>query len=337
MKEINIGVIGVGYWGKNYVRIFSDMNCLKGIADIDHTKKIIADKYRTKFENDYKKLLPLVDAVVIVTPPKLHYRVAKDCLEMGKHVLIEKPFVLDEGEANDLISVARDNSKILMVGHVFEYNSAVNKIKELISKRLLGDIYYIYSTRTNLGIVRKDVNAMWNFAPHDISILLYLINDFPCEVMAKGQCYLQKDIEDVVFMTITFPNNIIAHIHVSWLDPYKIRRMTFVGSEKMLVYDDVSNEEQIKIYDKGIIIDKGWDDFGDFRFKTRFGDITVPSFTIVEPLKIQCEHFLECIKNNKIPRSDGRSGLKVLRVLSAAQKSLDNGGHSVKIKPIKEL
>ncbi|ODS37466.1 MAG: hypothetical protein A7315_13490 [Candidatus Altiarchaeales archaeon WOR_SM1_79] len=330
---LKIGVIGAGYWGKNHVRVFSELGCLFGVSDTDPSKKILAEKHGAKFFTDYKEMLDEVDAVSIVVNADLHYNVAKECLLAGKHILIEKPFVLNEKEGEDLIKIAKDNNLKIMVGHIFKYNAAVRKIKEYIDNGTLGNLYYIYSTRVNLGIVRKDLNAMWNFAPHDISILLHLLESEPYEVIAKGHCYLQKDIEDVVFMTLSFPNDILAHVHVSWLDPHKIRRTTFVGSEKMLVYDDVSTEEQIKIYDKSIVVDKsGWDSFGDFQFKTRSGDVVIPNFKMNEPLKVECQHFLDCIENDETPLSDGVEGLKVLKILNAAQKSLKEGGKQVKIE-----
>ena len=331
---LKIGVIGAGYWGKNHVRVFSELNCeLVGIADSDPAKESLAKKHGTKFFTDYKELLKKVDAVSIVVPADLHYTVAKECLLAGKHVLIEKPFVLDEKEGEELIKIARANNLKIMVGHIFKYNAAVRKIKEYIDNGTLGNLYYIYSTRVNLGIVRKDLNAMWNFAPHDISILLHLLESEPYEVVAKGHCYLQKDIEDVVFMTLSFPNNVLAHVHVSWLDPHKIRKITFVGSEKMLVYDDVSTDEQIKIYDKSIIVDKsGWDSFGEFQFKTRSGDVVIPTFKMNESLKVECQHFLDCIENDEKPLSDGVEGLKVLKILNAAQKSLKEEGKPIKIQ-----
>lgn len=329
-----IGVIGAGYWGKNHVRIFSEIECdFVGIADTTPDKRALAEKYKTKFFTDYKEMLKEVDAVSIVVPAELHYKVAKECLLAGKHVLIEKPFVLDEKEGEELIKIAEANNLKIMVGHIFEYNAAVRKIKDYITEGTLGNLYYVYSTRVNLGIVRKDLNAMWNFAPHDISILLYLLESEPYEVVAKGHCYLQKDIEDVVFMTLSFPNSILAHVHVSWLDPHKLRKMTFVGSEKMLVYDDVSNEEKIRIYDKSVVVDKtGWDSFGEFQLKTRNGDVVIPNLKMNEPLKVECQHFLDCIENNENPISDGIEGLKVLKILNAAEKSLKEGGKPINIQ-----
>ena len=329
-----IGVIGAGYWGKNHVRVFSELECsLVGVADTNAGKKALAEKYAAKFFTDYAEMLEEVDAVSIVVPAESHYKVARECLLARKHVLIEKPFVLDVKEGEELIKIADENDLKIMVGHIFKYNAAVRKIKDYLSDGTLGKLYYVYSTRVNLGIVRRDLNALWNFAPHDISILLYLLESEPYEVAAKGHCYLQNNIEDVVFMTLSFPDDVLAHIHVSWLDPHKLRKTTFVGSDKMLVYDDVSNTEKIRIYDKGVVVDKkGWDSFGEFQLKTRSGDVVTPNFEMTEPLKVECQHFLDCIKDNKKPLSDGVEGLKVLKILKAADKSLKEGGRPVEIK-----
>jgi predicted dehydrogenase len=216
-----------------------------------------------------------------------------------------------------------------MVGHTFEYNPAVWKIKELLTSRAIGDLYYIYSNRVNLGRVQRDINALWSIAPHDISILLYLLDSLPLTVSARGATFVSEKIEDVVFVLLTFPNNVIAHIHASWLDPSKLRQMTLVGSEKMIVYDDVDPEAKLKIYDKGVY--KRGTAFGEFQLKVHSGDIYIPRIELSEPLRNECSHWLECIRAHKQPQTDAENGLRVVRVLEAAQRSLDQNGATVVI------
>jgi predicted dehydrogenase len=215
-----------------------------------------------------------------------------------------------------------------MVGHTFEYNPAVRKVRELISSGAIGDLHYLYSTRVNLGIVRSDTNALWNLAPHDISIFIYVTGLKPVKVRTTGSSYIRKEIEDTVFMTLDFPNNVSGHIHASWLDPGKIREMTVVGTKKMIVYDDLDNEAKVKIYDKGVFVKED----EAFRLAYRYGDITMPLIDSTEPLKVETSHFLECIEEEKTPLSDGESGLRVVKVLEAAQRSLKNDGIPVEIR-----
>jgi predicted dehydrogenase len=243
--------------------------------------------------------------------------------------MVEKPIAMKTDEANELIQIADKNDKIIMVGHTFLYNEAVRKAKQYIDSGDLGDIYYILSQRLNLGRVRQDVNAMWNLAPHDISIILYWLNEFPSDIDAKGYTFLQDEIEDVVFMNLVFPSGRAAHIHVSWLDPGKIRKMTIVGSKKMLVYDDVSSDMKLTIYDKGI--DKRniirdlpeIENFGRFHFLHRTGDIHIPKIDLKEPLDVECRSFIESIINGKNVLTDGRNGKAVVEILETAQNTLD--------------
>lgn len=335
---IKIGLIGTGYWGKHHLRTFAKLDCeLVGIADIDISKESLAREYSIKFFTDYKKLLKKVEAVSIVTPPSTHFSIAKKALKKGKHVFIEKPFVFEKRQATELISIAEKQKKVLMIGHIYLYHPAIAELKKLLLSGELGNVYYIISQRLNLGIVRSDVNSLWNFAPHDLSILLYLLGELPTEVSCQGQSYLQKNIEDITFVTLRFPDNILAHIILSWLHPAKIRELTLVGSRKMAVFDDVDQASQLKIYDKGVDIqnlekDQTWANFGEFKMKTRFGDILTPILDSREPLEFELSQFLECIKNGNKPRSDGESGLHVLSILQAASKSLKKGGKPVAIK-----
>lgn len=333
---IRIGVIGTGYWGKHHLRIFSKLPCdLIGIADIDPAKEILAKEYKVKFYTDYKKLLKKVDAVSIVTPALTHYQIAKKALKMRKHVFIEKPFVFLKKQARDLIKLSKIGERILMIGHIFLYHPAIIELKKLITSGDLGKIYYVLSQRLNLGIVRSDVNSLWNFAPHDLSIILYLLSKLPRSVICTGQSFLQKNIEDITFLTLKYHDDTIVYITLSWLHPAKVRELTIVGSKKMAVFDDVDMNFPIKIFDKGVDIqkiDREWNTFGEFKMKTRFGDVVTPTLEVIEPLEAELNHFLESIRNKSPVRSDGENGLQVLAILEAATKSMKKGGKIVEIK-----
>lgn len=333
-SPIRIGLIGYGYWGPNLARNFHSLpNAhLAAIADADVNRlDEPARLYNTHTHTDPTELLrdPTLDAIAISTPARTHYELARASLEHGKHVLVEKPLAMTSVEARELIALAKRNKLVLMVGHTFEYNPAVWKIRELIESRELGDVYYVYSNRVNLGRVQRDINALWSIAPHDISILLYVLGMMPLEISARGGMYLSDNIEDVVFVTLTFPNQVLAHIHVSWLDPSKVRQMTVVGSKKMVVYDDVDPEARLRIYDKGVY--RHGADYGEYQLKIHSGDISIPRIDLSEPLRNECVHFLECVSENKTPRTDGENGLRVIRILEAAQESLARNGSAVQI------
>jgi len=335
---VNVGVVGCGYWGPNYIRIFNELlSSLVTVAcDIDpkqreHIKRIYPS-VRT-CENWHHILDDeKVDAVCIATPASSHYPMAKESLLHGKHVLVEKPLALHVSEVEDLARVAEEKKKILMVGHVYLYHPVARKMKEYVENGLLGQLYYLYSTRTGLGPIRNDVNAMWDLAPHDISMCIHLLDRMPTKVSARGASYLQKDIEDVVFLTLEFPEGVIASIHLSWLDPYKIRRMTLVGKEKMMVFDDTDPVEKLRIFDKGASMPESASSYGDFLLQVRMGDVNIPRIESMEPLKVQCEHFLECIEKNQTPLTNAKEGQRVTKVLEAASRSLEIGGSSVDIK-----
>ena len=265
------------------------------------------------------------DAVVIATPPEAHYELAKEFLLRGKHVFVEKPMVLDLKHGEELNRLAKEGRRLLMVGHILEYHPAFENVKAMIDAGELGDIYYVYTSRVNLGVIRHTENSLWSFAPHDISIILMFMNQEPVRVVSTGQSFIQPGIEDVVFTTLHFADRKMAHIHVSWLDPHKIRKVTVVGSKKMAVIDDMESSEKIRIYDKGVDFTGNYTAYGEY-LTLRIGDILIPNIKNQEPLKIECQHFVDCILNNKIPRSDGDDGLRVVRVLTAAQESLKQGG-----------
>lgn len=334
---MNIGIIGYGYWGKNLVRIFfENKNCdLKRVADIDPARlKILKETYsavESSINCDDIIHANDIDAVVIVSPLATHFPLTKHALENGKHVLVEKPFTRTSSEAIELYNIAEKSNLILMVSHTYLYNLSVRYIKNLITDKKFGDILYVNFVRTGLGPIRKDINAMWDLAPHDISIILYLLGNSPLHVTAFGQDYIQKGINDVVFLVLEFENKIIVKMHLSWLDPFKTRTMTIVGQNQMIVFDDVTNNEKIKIFDKGASYQPASGDFGEFQLSIRDGGITIPNIKNTEPLKNEIDHFLDCIINHKKPLSDAMSGYNVTKVLQAAQKSLDNKNKKITI------
>ena len=336
---VNVAVVGVGGWGKNLARnYFQIPHCnLKYICDLDN-KKLAAMQAQapsalatTRFEDLLAD--PDLDAIVIATTGPTHYALCKAALTAKKDVYVEKPFTLEVAHAEELIRIADSEGRILMVGHLLEYHPVINRLKHMVGAGELGNIHYIYNQRVNLGTVRSDENALWNFAPHDISSILYLLGREPTDVSARGQCYLKKGVEDVVFMTLNFGDQSLAHVHVSWLDPHKIRKITVVGSKKMAVFDDIDSNEKLRVYDKGAAYGGGdYNTFAEY-VTLRSGDIVIPYVKVGEPLRIECEHFLECVKERKQPLSDGRDGLRVVKVLDAAQRSLKMNGAPVEITP----
>lgn len=271
-----------------------------------------------------------VEAVAIATPVSTHFNLARDALKAGKHVFVEKPFTASTAEALELIKLTEKKGLTLMVGHTFEYSPPVVKIGELISQGVLGEIYFISSSRVNLGLHRKDVSVIWDLASHDFAILFYWLKSAPLRVSALGKDYVQRGIPDVAFINMEFPSGCVAHVEVSWLAPSKLRRTAVIGSEKMLVYDDTEVMEKVKIYDKGVDY-KGPDSFGEFQLSYRAGDIVSPKLDSYEPLGVEVAHFFDCIRNGKRPKTDGHSGLRVVQALEATQKSLENSGHVEKI------
>jgi predicted dehydrogenase len=332
MNHINVGVIGYGYWGPNLVRNFVELPDSEVIivADLNENRlSQVKARYPTvSTTQNYTDLFSLgLDAVVIASPPATHFRFAWECLEQGLHVLVEKPLTLDSHQAEDLVMLAETNDRILMVGHTFEYNPAVHALKKLVESGDLGDIHYIDAARLNLGLFQPDLNVLWDLAPHDISILCYLLGKTPESISAQGKACVFDNIHDVVYINMVFPGDILAHVHISWLDPCKVRRITVVGSKKMAVYNDVSTLEMIKVYDKGVEAPQYTNNFGEFHCSYRYGDVLIPNIQFIEPLRLECQHFLHCIANHQKPRSCGEDGLNVVRVLEAAQRSLVNSGH----------
>lgn len=334
---VRVAIVGLGYWGPNLVRNLTTIEnaAVVALCDLDTAR---AETFRRRFcpnarvVNDVGLLAadPVVDAVVIATPIPTHYALADRLLQAGKHVLVEKPLAGTAAECVQLIDRAERTGRLLMVGHVFEYSAAVRAVKQHIDSGDLGRVLYVYSQRVNLGRIQRDTNALWSFAPHDVSILNYWFGQAPDRVSARGFSCLQTGVEDVVFVTLEYPNGVGAHLHLGWLDPRKVRLMTIVGSKKMLVYDDVSPDAKIQIYDKGVTppphLKEAPGTFAEFQVLLRVGDLTIPTLKFSEPLQVECQHFIDCIQRGERPLTDGQSGLRTVKVLEAAAESLRQDG-----------
>ncbi len=332
-RKVNLGVVGLGYWGPNLVRNFNEVaNCAVVIACDLKQERLNQIKRRYPFietTTRYENLVSRsdIDAIAIATPVFTHYELAKKALEEGKHVLIEKPVSANVKEAKDLIKIAQDNNKILMVDHTFLYTSSVRKIRELISNGELGELYYFDSVRINLGMFQPDVNVIWDLAPHDISIAHYVIGEEPTSVSAIGKDVNNSGIACIAYITLKFGNGLIAHIHVSWLSPVKVRRTIIGGSKKMIIYDDIEPTEKVKIYDRGVQFD--YTKETPFQPTYRLGDIHLPRLEQKEALLVEAEHFIDCILNDKRPLTNGEAGLLVVKALEASDRSLREGGREV--------
>jgi len=338
MKKLTFAIVGVGYWGPNFVRLLNSLKdiSLKTVCDLNENnlskiKENYTDLITTTNINDILEDGE-IDAVIVCTPLKTHYNIVKKLLEANKHVLCEKPLTFTTEESQKLIDISNKSNLKLAVGHIFEYNSCIEYIKNMLVEKSLGDIHYIHFKRTGLGPIRQDINSMWDLASHDISILLNLFEEFkPKFVSAFGQKYIQEGMEDVVFLNIEFENKLIANIHVSWLDPCKVRSATFVGDKKMVVFDDLSLSEKIKIYDKGVSYQPSSYEFSDFQLSMRDGGISIPNVKYDEPLKKEVLDFINAIKNNQTTIADGVKGREVVRILEAAQESLNNNFKRIEI------
>ena len=329
---IGVGVIGVGYWGPNLLRNFNTTSGAQArwAADLDegrlsHIGRLYPNVRTTR---DYRDILTDADthAVVVATPADTHCRLTCEAFEAGKHVFVEKPMAVSEDECRQMVAAAEKAGRKLMVGHTFLFNNAVHRIKKLIDSGELGEIFYVYVNRVNLGLFREDCNVVWDLAPHDIAILNWLLGSTPERLTAVGHSYVQPAIEDVAFINLQYPGKVMAHLHVSWLDPNKVRTITVVGSKKMLVYDDVSNTEKLRVYDKGVNVLPHYDSFGEFQLSYRYGDIVLPRIEDSEPLRNEADHFIQAIREDTVPRSDGHGGLEVVRALEAACDSIRDGG-----------
>jgi predicted dehydrogenase len=334
-KPIGIAVVGYGYWGPNLARAFADHpeSDLIMVCDSKSERLSMARKRYPAVicSSEIKEALrhPLVDAVVLATPVSSHYELAHRILSNGKHAFVEKPIATSVQEAKSLIQLAQRQRKVLMTGHTFVYSPSVRKVKEILQRNALGRIFYIDFSRVNLGLFQPDVNVMWDLAPHDISIALYWLGRSPISVRAWAHTFVRRSIEEVAYLSIEFSGGIWVHSHVSWLAPVKLRRVAVVGSRKMLVYDDTENVEKVKIYNEGVL--KNPETFGEFQMTYRSGDIYSPKLESKEPLALECDDFLNSIRTKSKPLSDAQFGLQVVRVLEAAQKSLIQGGKTVRL------
>ena len=332
---INIAVVGAGAWGKNHIRVFSEMSNvhLKYICDSDPSKLASMQKShpQSQVAENLKPILqdPEVKGVVVASSAISHYSLCKEILLADKDVLVEKPMALNAKDAEEMLEIATARKRILMVGHLLIFHPAVDRLKSMIVSGELGKLHYIYTQRVNLGVIRQDENALLSFAPHDLSIILYLLGEEPATVSAHGESYIQKGIEDVVFLSLRFADGKMANIHLSWLDPHKMRKITLVGSKKMVVFDDMESSEKLKIYDKGVG-NVSYETYGEY-LSLRFGDITIPNIKMVEPLRAEAEHFIQCVESRKEPKTGGQDGLRVVRILMAAQESLKEKGFPVRI------
>jgi predicted dehydrogenase len=322
---ITVGVVGLGYWGPNLARNLDALpgSRLSWICDgsaeqLEQMAKRFPNARRT---SSLEELLAddSLDAVAIATPVPTHAALAKRCLEAGKHVFVEKPLAQSVAEAEELVEVAAERGRTLMVGHLLEYHPGLERLKDLVDSGELGDIHYIYGNRLNLGKLRADENALWSLGAHDVSVVLRLAQDEPVECHAHGECYMREGVEDVVFCYMRFPSGLAAHLHLSWLDPHKERRFTVVGSRRMATFDDMALEQKLTVYDKGF--DERFQNYGEYI--ARSGDVWSPSVPNDEPLRLECRHFISRLRDGTRPRSDGQSGLRVVRVLEELQRSLD--------------
>ncbi len=338
---MKLAIIGCGYWGRNYVRVLSELehSNLLYVCDKDESKlKEVSRIFKIRTTTDINEVLNdnEVQAVIIATDTSSHFLIAKDCLNHNKHILVEKPLTDSLEKSKELAALAKEKQKILMVGHTFIYNNAIRKLKEYIDNKEIGEVLYLTAKRNNLGPIRSDVSALYDLATHDISILLYLMGSLPNQVLANGGSFIQKekDIEDFVNIFLEFKNGVKATIEASWLSPKKVREITLVGSKKMIVFDDIA-PDKLTIFSKGAEAAKTVDytgfSFKDYHITLMDGDILLPKLKVPEPLREQVIHFIESIKSNKEPITNGQNAIDVLKVLEAAQKSLKNNGEKVEI------
>jgi predicted dehydrogenase len=335
MTRVRVGVIGAGAWGKNHVRTLASLpeTELAGVCDLEvGVRDRVKRQYPGVFVTDSPaELFKRVDAVVIASTARTHAALGRTAVEAGIPALIEKPFALTVADAEGLAEAAAARGVPLLAGHLLEYHPVVERLRQLVTEGTLGTLYYLYSQRVNLGQIRPDENALWSFGPHDVSVALFLLGDSPRTVAALGRSYLQPGIEDVVFLTMTFDSGVVAHAQMSWLDPHKERRLTLVGSRQMAVFDDMEAREKLRIYDKGVERPPEYRSWGE-SLAVREGDIFIPRVSNAEPLAVQLKHFAQVVRREAAPRADAADGVRVVRVLDAASRSLAQGGTPVRIE-----
>ncbi|QEC50082.1 Gfo/Idh/MocA family oxidoreductase [Baekduia soli] len=341
MTPVRVAALGLGYWGPNLARAWSGLEDaeLAWLCDLDSGKleRFARQFPEARVTSDLDEVLadPAVEAVSVATSAPTHAALALRAIEAGKHVFVEKPLALTSSDARTMSAAADKAGLLMVVGHLLVHHPAVAKLKELVDAGELGRTHYLYTNRVNLGQVRSDENALWSLGAHDISVLLHLVGELPEAVSAQGQCFIHEGIEDVVFGVLRFPSGVIAHLHLSWMDPFKMRRVTIVGSDKMAVFDDMNADEKVKIFNKGVTHSgngngQPWQpaSYGEY-VQLRHGDTYIPRISSEEPLRIQCRHFVRCVRGLEVPRSDAAQGLAVVEVLEALQRSLDEGGSVV--------
>ena len=329
-SEVRVAAVGCGYWGPNVIR---NLDAVPGFdlrwvcdADPERLAPVAARYPSTRATADLDELFDdaSVDAIYLATPVSTHYDLTRRALRQGKHVLIEKPMATTVEQSEELAALAAANRLTLMVGHTFVFSPPVRKVKELLDSGLIGPIYYVETTRVNLGLFQKDVSVLWDLGPHDVSILIYWLGEVPTQVSARGRSYLGEALEDVAFLTLEFPSGILAQVQISWLAPSKLRRTSIIGRQRMIVYDDLEPVEKVKIYDRGV--ERQPASFGEFQLTYRSGDILSPRLHTTEPLYLECEHFLHCIREGQVPDASPQSGVDVVRVIQAAERSLRCNG-----------
>src|SRR6266478_8628741 len=334
-NQVSVGVVGCGYWGPNLIRNFRQLpDCnLKLMCDTSESRLAHLKSLYPEVEGhkDYDHLLngAGLDAVIIATPVRSHYAMAKASLLAGKHTFIEKPMASSAEECEELVRIADEKGLVLMIGHTFLYSPAVRKIKEIVDRGDIGDIRYISSRRLNLGLFQKDINVAWDLAPHDISIILHILDELPTTINCQGNAHITPGVEDVTNMSLSFPRKRFATIQSSWLEPRKIREMTIVGTRRMIVYDDLRTREKIRIYDARVERPPHYDTFAEFQYSYHYGDSYIPYLHQEEPLKLACQHFIDCIETVSQPLTGGRQGLEMVRILEAATASLKISGAPV--------
>ncbi len=336
-QDVRVGLLGYGYWGPQLAR---NLDRLPGCV-VSHIGELSLSRRQAAqgvfpgalvTESIQEVMTSPIDALVIATPVRTHYQLAREALAHGKHVFVEKPLCDNAADAAELVNLAERSGRMLMVGHTFMYNPAVEELRRLVQSGELGRVYHIDAVRVNLGLFQPDINVLWDLAPHDLSILNYALSERPISVRAEGEAFVRNGVHDVVHVMLRYPSGLLAHIQVSWLYPSKVRRLTVVGDRRMAVYDDVETTEKIRIYNRGVDAPDHTSTFGEFQLSYRYGDIVIPHIPWAEPLAIECEHFINAIRTGEPPRSDGRNGLQIVRLLEAIQESLSTGGASIPVK-----